>query len=57
MDCKAGQMLNAQIYRKVKQLIGQRHEILVRWVPSHCNVEGNEKADKAAKEAAEGERI
>ena len=57
MDSKAGQALKAQIYRKVEQLIRQRHEISVCWVPSHSNVEGNEKADTAAKEAAGGERI
>ena len=57
MDCKAGQALKARIYQKAKQLIGQRHEISVCWVPSHCNVEGNDKADKAAKEAAGGEKI
>ncbi len=57
MDCKAGQALKAQIYQKVKQLIQQGHEISVCWVPSHCKVEGNERADKAAKEAAGRERI
>ena len=57
MDCKAGQALKAQIYRKVKQLIQQGHEISLRWVPSHSKVEGNEMADKAAREAAGGERI
>ena len=57
MDCKAGQALKAQICQKVKQLIEQGHEISVRWVPSHSKVEGNEMVDKAAREAAEGERI
>ena len=57
MDCKAGQALKTQIYQKVEQLIQQGHEISVCWVPSHCKVERNERADKAAKEAAGRERI
>ena len=57
MDYKAGQALKAQIYQKVEQLIQQGHEISVRWVPGHSKVEGNEMADKAAREAAGGERI
>jgi ribonuclease HI len=28
-------------------------EVILQWVPSHISIEGNEKADKAAKEAAE----
>ena len=57
LDCKAGQALKAQIYQKVEQLIQQRHGISVCWVPIHCKVEGNERAERAAKEAAGGERI
>ncbi len=57
MDSKAGQALKVQIYQKVEQLTRQRHEISLCWVPSHCNIEGNEKADLAAKEAAGEERI
>ncbi len=57
MDCKAGQALKTQIYQKVEQLIQQGHEISVCWVPSHCKVERNDRADKAAKEAAGRERI
>ena len=57
MDCKAGQALKVQIYRKVEQLIQQGHKISLRWFPSHSKVEGNERADKAAREAAGGEKI
>ena len=57
LDYKAGQVLKAQIYRKVGQLIQQKHEILVCWVPSHCKVERNERANKAAKEAVGGKKI
>ncbi len=57
LDCSAGQALKAQIYQKVDQLIRQRHELSLYWVPSHCKVEGNEKADQAAKEAARGGRL
>jgi len=57
LDCKAGKALKAQIYQKVGQLIQQGHRISVCWIPSHCKVEGNEKADKAAREAAGRERI
>ena len=57
LDCQAGQALKGSIYQKVEQLIRQRHGIVVCWVPSHCKVEGNERADRAAKEAAGEERI
>ncbi len=57
MDCKVGQALKAQIYQKVEQLIQQGHEISVYWVPSHSKIEGNKRADKAAREATRRERI
>lgn len=57
MDSKASQALKAQVYQKVEQLVQQRHKISVYWVPSHCGIEGNERADIAAKEAAGGGKI
>ena len=29
----------------------------LQWIPSHCNIKGNESADKLAKEGAKLERI
>ena len=49
--------LKLQIYQKAEKLVQQGHSIFVRWVPSHSGIEGNEKADKAAKEAARGEKV
>ncbi len=57
MDCKAGQALKVQIYRKVEWLIQQRHEISLCWIPNHSKVEENEMADKIAKKVVEEERI
>ena len=57
MDSSAGQALKIQIYQKADQLTQQGHSISVYWVPGHSGLEGNERADKAAKEATTGERI
>ncbi len=48
----AGQALKSQIFRLAKQLYNRGGEVIVRWIPSHKGIEGNERADNAAKEAA-----
>lgn len=49
---KEGQVLKAQICKLVRQLRTKGGEVIVRWIPSHSGLEGNERADKAATEAA-----
>lgn len=56
-NSSVAQALKMQIYQKAKMLVQQGHDISVRWVPGHSGVEGKEKADKATKEAAIGERV
>lgn len=46
-----------QIYQKAKKLVQKGHSISIRWVPGHSGIEGNERADKAAKEAAMRVRV
>ena len=47
-----GQALKMQIYQKAQRLVQQGHDISIRWIPGHNKIEGNERADRAAKEAA-----
>jgi ribonuclease HI len=49
-----GQAITLQIYRRALELQRKHHPVTLRWVPGHANIEGNERADKAAKEAASG---
>lgn len=46
-----------QIYKKTRQLVYQRHNIFIKWVPKHSRVERNKKADKITKETAKNEKI
>lgn len=47
-----GQALKRQIYQKTEWLVQQGHDISIRWILGHSKIEGNEKADRAAKKAA-----
>ena len=38
--------------QKTRQLIDQGHSLFKRWMSRHNRVKGNERVDKAAKEAA-----
>lgn len=38
--------------QRAKELAQSGHVVVFRWVPGHSKMEGNEKADLAAKEAA-----
>ena len=53
-DGGAGQAVASQIHKRTRQLMDRGHTVEVRWVPGHAGVEGNEVADQAAKQAAEG---
>ena len=35
----------------------RRHEVTLQWIPSHCNLPGNEAADSLAKEGTTKEQV
>ena len=47
-----GQALVVQAHAIAKKLHAQGHQPTVQWVPGHAGVEGNERADQVAKQAA-----
>lgn len=53
---KEGQALITQITKQARQLQNNGGEVIVRWIASHSGIEGNERADKTAKEAGADSR-
>ena len=48
-----GQEMATRAIEIAERVVGQGNSITVRWTPAHKEVEGNERADRAAKDAAE----
>ena len=47
-----GQAIAIDIIAKAQELTQKRVKVILKWVPSYIGIEGNEKADQAAKQAA-----
>jgi ribonuclease HI len=50
---EAGQALAIRARKAAQELVNQGREVTVQWVPGHKDIEGNERADQAAKRATE----
>ena len=48
-----GQEMATRAIEIAERVVGQGNSITIRWTPAHRGVEGNERADQAAKEVAE----
>ena len=46
-----------EIHESYTHLISLGHKITIVWIPSHCGIEGNEKADTLAKEATKQSEV
>jgi ribonuclease HI len=52
---QSGQAIALQCHKRAAILSQRQNPVTIRWVPGHLGVEGNERADKAAKQAASGQ--
>jgi ribonuclease HI len=48
---KTGQQILGSIAEKWDELQSQGVQVTIHWIPAHQGIEGNEQADRAAKEA------
>ena len=46
-----------ETYQLLSQLFHKGSDISFCWIPSHCNIIGNEQADKAAKQGAQQKNV
>lgn len=52
-----GSAIKDLVYQRAKELRNYGTSLIIRWVPGHAKIDGNERADSAAKDVAQREGI